>query len=149
MKPTVKFLPLILTVVLAIAAPTGLAAEKKDEHGHSQGALPESKIVVPADAAGIWTAIAGQQKMLAEYLGASQFDKTDEPVGALAKLISALPAKAAADKQKLAAAQAKAAVNVVTDIHHLADDKKKGQAEAKLTLLESALGTLRSSVPEA
>jgi hypothetical protein len=87
--------------------------------------------------------------MLADHLHAPQFDKTDEPVGALAKLIQALPGKAVAEKQKIAKAQAKAAVNVVTDIHHLADDKQKGQAEAKLTLLESALGTLRSSVPGA
>lgn len=146
MKQTIKFLTLILTVALAAAAPSVLAAEKKDEHGHGQGALPESKIVVPADATGIWKAIAEQQKVLADHLGASQFDKTDEPVGALAKLIKALPEKAIAEKQKLAKAQAKAAVNVVTDIHHLADDKQKGQAEAKLMLLESALATLRSSV---
>lgn len=151
MKHTIKCLTLALTVALTATAPSVLAEEKKDEHGHGhgEGALPESKIVVPADAAGIWKAIAEQQKMLADYLGASQFDKTDEPVGALAKLIQALPDKAAGDKQKMAAAQAKAAVNVVTDIHHLADDKKKGQAEAKLTLLESALATLRSSVPGA
>lgn len=148
MKLTIKFLTLALTVALAAVAPSVLAAEKKDEHGHGAGALPESKIVVPADAAGIWKAIAEQQKMLADYLGASQFDKTDEPVGALANLIRALPDKAAADKQKTAQAQSKAAVNVLQDIHHLADEKAKAKAEAKLVLLGSAIETLRGSVPE-
>lgn len=144
MKHTTKFLTLALAVAIASATPSMLAAEKKDEHGHGQGALPESKIVVPANAAGIWKAIAEQQKMLADYLGTSQFDKTDEPVGALAKLINALPDKAPADKSKIAKAHAKSAVNVVEDVHHAADDKQKAKAEAKVQLLDTALATLKS-----
>src|SRR6185503_4893170 len=105
MKQTIKFLTFALILALASATPGVLAAEKKDEHAHDAGALPESKIAVPADAAGIWKAIAEQQKMLADYLAASQFDKTDEPVGALGKLIPALPEKATAEKQKAAKAQ--------------------------------------------
>ena len=143
---------IILTTAIALAGSTpAFSAEKKadkHEHGEHHG-LPESKIAVPADAAGIWKAIVEQQKTLTEQLAASAFEKTDDTVGALAKLINALPAKAAADKAKMAKAQTKAAVNVLEDIHHLADDKAKAKAEAKLPLLDSALKTLQASVPAA
>ena len=148
MKTTIKLLTIILSFTVGAAAPTALAAEKKkDEHGHEHHGLPDSKIAVPADAAGIWKEIAAQQKTLTEQLGASQFEKTDDTVGALAKLIKALPEKAAADKVKMAKAQTKAAVNVLEDVHHLADDKAKARAEAKLPLLSSALKSLHASVP--
>ena len=150
MKTTSKLLTIALTLALGAAAPCAFAAEKKkDEHGHEHHGLPDSKIAVPADTAGIWKAIAEQQKTLTEQLAASAFEKTDDTVGALAKLIKALPDKAAADKAKMAKAQTKAAVNVLEDIHHLADDKAKAKAEAKLPLLDSALKTLQASVPAA
>lgn len=150
MKTTIKLLTIILSVAVGAAAPSAFAAEKKkDEHGHEHHGLPDSKIAVPADAAGIWKEIAAQQKTLTEQLAASQFAKTDDTIGALAKLIKALPDKAAAARQKLAKAQTKAAVNVLEDIHHLADDKAKAKAEAKLPLLDSALKTLQASVPAA
>ena len=147
MRTTAKVLTLALTLALGAAAPCVFAAEKKkDEHGHAHHGLPDSKIAVPADTAGIWKAIAEQQKTLTAQLAASQFDKTDGTVGALAKLINALPAKAAADKAKIAKAQSKTAVNVLEDIHHLADDKAKAKAEAKIPLLDSALKTLQASI---
>ncbi len=150
MKQTNILLAIALSLVVGAAAPSAFAAEKKkDEHGHEHHGLPESKIAVPGDAAGIWKAIAEQQKTLAGQLAASQFDKTDDTVGALAKLINALPAKAATDKAKMAKAQGKAAVNVLEDIHHLADDKMKAKAEAKLPLLDSALKALQASIPAA
>lgn len=148
MKTTAKVITLALTLALGAAAPCAFAAEKKkDEHGHEHHGLPDSKIAVPADTAGIWKAIAEQQKTLTGQLAASQFDKTADTVGALAKLINALPAKAAADKAKIAKAQSKTAVNVLEDIHHLADDKAKAKAEAKLPLLDSALKSLHAGVP--
>ena len=105
---------IILTTALTLAGftPAFSAEKKEDKHEHKEGGkhgehhgLPESKIAVPADAAGIWKAIAEQQKTLAEQLAASAFEKTDDTVGALAKLINALPAKAPADKAKMAKAQ--------------------------------------------
>jgi len=150
MKPTVRIITLALAFAFSATAPAVFAAEKKkDEHAHEHHGLPESKIAVPGDAAGIWKAIAEQQKTLADQLSASQFDKTDDTVGALGKLINALPDKAPADKAKKAKAQAKAAVNVLEDLHHAADDKEKGKAEQKATLLDSALKALKESVPAA
>ena len=149
MKHTTAILTIALSLAIGAIAPTASAAEKKDEHSHEHHGLPDSKIVVPADAAAIWKSIGEQQSALAEQLAASAFEKTDETVGALAKLINALPGKAAADKAKMAKAQAKAAVNVLEDIHHLADDKAKAKAEAKLPLLDSALKSLQSNIPSA
>ncbi len=150
MKQTTAIIAIALSLAVGAAAPSAFAAErKKDEHGHEHHGLPESKIAVPADAAGIWKAITEQQKTLTEQLAASAFEKTDDTVDALAKLINALPAKAAADKAKMAKAQTKAAVNVLEDIHHLADGKAKAKAEAKLPLLDSALKSLQGSVPAA
>lgn len=147
-----KLLILTTAFALALASSTpAFSAEKKEdkhEHGKHHG-LPESQIAVPADTAGIWKAIAEQQKTLTEQLAASAFEKTDDTVGALAKLINALPAKTPTDKAKMAKAQTKAAVNVLEDIHHLADDKAKAKAEAKLPLLESALKALQGNVPAA
>ena len=151
-----KLIILTTAVALAGSTPAFSAEKKEDKHEHKAGdkheehhGLPDSKIAVPADAAGIWKAIAEQQKTLTEQLAASAFEKTDDTVGALAQLINALPAKATADKAKLAKAHTKAAVNVLEDIHHLADDKAKAKAEAKLPLLDSALKTLQASVPAA
>ena len=148
MRTTAKVLTVALTVAVGTAAPGVSAAEKaKALHGHAHHGMSDSKIAVPVDTAGIWKAIAEHQKTLTAQLAASQFDKTDDTVGALAKLINALPAKAAADKAKIAKAQTKAAVNVLEDIHHLADDKAKAKAEAKLPLLDSALKSLHAGVP--
>jgi signal transduction protein with GAF and PtsI domain len=138
-----KVLAFALTVALGASA---IGAEK-DEHGHDHHGMPDSEIAVPADAVGIWKAIADQQKTLADQIAAQQFETTDKTIGALAKLIKALPEKAAAGKQKIANAQTKAAVNVLEDIHHLADDKAKAKAEAKLPLLDFALKALQASVP--
>jgi hypothetical protein len=149
MKQTRIILTIALSLAIGAVSQSMFAAEKKDDHGHAHHGLPESKIAVPADAAGIWKAIGEQQKTLTEQLAASQFEKTDDTIGALAKLIQALPAKAAADKAKMAKGQTKAAVNVLEDIHHLADDKAKAKAEAKLPLLDSALKAIQASVPGA
>jgi len=149
MKQTSAIIALVLCLALGAAAPHGAAAEKEKEHDHKHHGLPDSKFAVPGDAAGIWKAVAEQQKTLAGQLATSQFDKTDDTVGALAKLINALRDKADAAKAKKARAQAKAAVNVLEDIHHLAEDKAKAKAEAKMPLLDSALKSLQTSVPAA
>ena len=68
---------------------------------------------------------------------------------AIIAIALSLAVGAAADKAKMAKAQTKAAVNVLEDIHHLADGKAKAKAEAKLPLLDSALKSLQGSVPAA